>query len=50
MPTKPAAARTITDYGVAPSDTLDQASAIQAALDAMQPGEWMVFPAGTREG
>ena len=47
MPTKPAAARTITDYGVAPSDTLDQASAIQAALDAMQPGEWMVFPAGT---
>jgi len=47
LPTKPSAAKTITDYGVAPSDTKDQTTAIQAALDAMKPGEWMVFPAGT---
>ena len=46
VPAKPSAAKKITDYGVAPSDTKDQATAIQAALDAMKPGEWMVFPAG----
>jgi hypothetical protein len=45
-PTKPSTAKKITDYGVAPSDTKDQTTAIQAALDAMKPGEWMVFPAG----
>jgi hypothetical protein len=36
----------VTSFGVSPSDTKDQAAAIQAALDALKPGDWLVFPAG----
>ncbi len=46
MPTKPSTAKVVTSFGVAPSDTKDQTAAIQAALDALKPGDWLVFPAG----
>ncbi|HVH34837.1 MAG TPA: right-handed parallel beta-helix repeat-containing protein [Tahibacter sp.] len=45
-PTKPSTAKVVTSFGVAPSDTKDQTAAIQAALDALKPGDWLVFPAG----
>ena len=46
MPAKPSTAKVVTSFGVAPSDTKDQTAAIQAALDALKPGDWLVFPAG----
>ena len=46
LPTKPSTAKLVTSFGVAPSETKDQTAAIQAALDALKPGEWLVFPAG----
>ena len=46
MPTKPSTAKVVTSFGIAPSDTKDQTAAIQAALDALKPGDWLVFPAG----
>ena len=46
MPTKPSTAKLVTSFGVAPSDSKDQTAAIQAALDALKPGDWLVFPAG----
>ncbi|HEU0199089.1 MAG TPA: right-handed parallel beta-helix repeat-containing protein [Burkholderiaceae bacterium] len=46
MPTKPSNARTLAQFGILPSDTKDQGAAIQAAMDALKPGEWLVFPAG----
>jgi hypothetical protein len=46
MPTKPSNARSVAQFGILPSDTKDQGAAIQAAMDALKPGEWLVFPAG----
>lgn len=46
LPTVPATARSIASFGVAPSETKDNTAAIQAALDALKPGDWLVFPAG----
>ncbi len=47
LPSKPAGARSIASFGVVPSETVDSTTAIQAALDALKPGDWLVFPAGT---
>lgn len=46
LPIKPANARSVLSFGVVPSDTKDNTAAIQAALDQLKPGEWLVFPAG----
>lgn len=47
MPKVPANALSVADYGVTPSDARDNGAAIQAALDALKPGDWLIFPAGT---
>jgi hypothetical protein len=46
MPSAPAGARRVTEYGAAPDDDQDDTSAIQRALSAMREGEWLVFPPG----
>ncbi len=47
MPSKPADALDVRQFGAIADDGLDDAPAIQRALDAMKPGQWLVFPAGT---
>ncbi len=37
----------VRNFGAKPDDGQDDTSAIQAALDSLQPGQWLVFPAGT---
>ena len=39
-------ARSVTEFGAVPDDGRDATAAIQRALDAMKPGEWLVFPPG----
>ena len=39
-------ARSVTEFGAVPDDDGDDTAAIQRALDALQPGEWLVFPPG----
>ena len=34
-------------FGAIPDDGADDTAAIRAAIDAMHPGQWLVFPAGT---
>lgn len=46
MPTKPANVLKVTDFGARGDDGNDDMPAIQAALNAAQPGQWIVFPAG----
>lgn len=46
MPVPPAGARNVTEFGVTPSDSADNTEAIQRALNALKPGEWLVFPPG----
>jgi parallel beta-helix repeat protein len=46
LPTRPARVRNVTEFGVTPSDSVDNTEAIQRALNALSPGEWLVFPAG----
>lgn len=46
MPTKPSTAKLVTQFGVTPNDGKDHTAGIQAALDSLKPGEWLVFPAG----
>ena len=38
--------RSVTEFGAVPDDGRDATAAIQRALDAMKPGEWLVFPPG----
>jgi len=46
IPTPPSNAKQVTSYGATPDDTTDDTVAIQAALDSLADGEWLVFPAG----
>lgn len=46
MPVKPANVLKVTDFGARGDDGNDDMPAIQAALNAAQPGQWIVFPAG----
>ena len=39
-------ARTVTEFGAVPDDERDDTAAIQRALDALRPGDWLVFPPG----
>jgi parallel beta-helix repeat protein len=36
----------VRDFGALPDDDLDDTAAIQKALDALAPNQWLVFPAG----
>jgi len=36
----------VTDFGAKGNDAVDDTAAIQRALDALQPGQWLVFPPG----
>jgi Right handed beta helix region len=47
LPAKPSIAIDVRKFGAIPDDGLDDAAAIQTALDGLQPGQWLVFPAGT---
>jgi hypothetical protein len=47
LPAQPASARSLASFGITPSDTRDNTAVIQAALDALKPGEWLLFPGGT---
>lgn len=47
LPAKPASALDVRSFGAKPDDGVDDTVAIQTALDALQPGQWLVFPAGT---
>ena len=46
MPTKPASVLNVTSFGARGDDGNDDTGAIQAAINAAQPGQWIVFPAG----
>jgi parallel beta-helix repeat protein len=46
MPSVPASARLVTDFGAIANDNLADDTAISNALAALKPGEWLVFPAG----
>jgi hypothetical protein len=45
QPAKPANARSVSEFGVR-GDGSDETAGIQRAIDALQPGQWLVFPAG----
>lgn len=36
----------VTDFGAKGNDEVDDTAAIQRAIDALQPGQWLVFPPG----
>jgi hypothetical protein len=36
----------VTDFGARANDEVDDTPAIQRAIDALQPGQWLVFPPG----
>ncbi len=46
-PAKPADALDVRTFGALPDDGRDDTTAIQTALNALKPGQWLVFPAGT---
>ena len=39
-------ARSVTEFGAVADDGKDDTAALQRALDALRPGEWLVFPPG----
>jgi hypothetical protein len=47
IPTPPADARKVTEFGAKPNDGVDDSAAIQKAIDSLGHGEWLVFPPGT---
>lgn len=47
LPAKPVDAVDVRRFGAVPDDGRDDATAIQTALDALRPGQWLLFPAGT---
>jgi hypothetical protein len=49
LPAKPVDVVDVRHFGALPDDNKDDTAAIQAALDALRPGQWLVFPAGTYE-
>lgn len=46
LPTRPSRVRSVADYGAVPNDNVDDTDAIQRAINALAPGEWLVFPKG----
>ena len=46
LPTRPGRVRNVAEFGVTPSDTVDNTAAIQRALNSLAPGEWLVFAPG----
>lgn len=46
VPTVPANALYVTDFGAVPNDDLPDDTAITKALAALKPGQWLVFPPG----
>lgn len=46
LPARPAKARSVDEFGARPDDDQDDTAAIQRALDALAPGEWLTFPRG----
>jgi polygalacturonase len=46
MPTKPSNVLNVTAFGARGDDGNDDTAAIQRAISAAQPGQWIVFPAG----
>lgn len=46
-PSMPANAVDVRNFGARPDDKRDDTKAIQAALDSLAPGQWLVFPPGT---
>lgn len=46
LPTVPADARRVTDFGAVPDDNLPDDAAIGRALADLAPGQWLVFPPG----
>lgn len=46
LPVRPAHVKSVADFGAVPNDNVDDTAAIQRALDSLQSGEWLVFPAG----
>ena len=46
VPTKPANAVDVRHHGAQPDDGRDDTAMIQAALDGLAPGQWLVFPPG----
>ena len=46
LPGVPANARRVTEFGALPNDDIADDPAIAAALSALQPGDWLVFPPG----
>ena len=49
LPSKPANVVNVQSFGALPDDGLDDTLAIQTAINSLQPGQWLVFPAGTYE-
>jgi parallel beta-helix repeat protein len=46
LPARPARVRSVAEFGATPNDSVDDTDAIQRALNALSPGEWLVFPPG----
>jgi hypothetical protein len=46
LPSPPASALRVTDFGALPDDEVDDDVAIARALKALKPGGWLVFPPG----
>ncbi|HEU4622273.1 MAG TPA: right-handed parallel beta-helix repeat-containing protein [Burkholderiaceae bacterium] len=46
MPSVPSGARSVREFGAIPNDNIDDTAAIQRALNSLQPGQWLRFPAG----
>lgn len=46
-PERPATTVSVRSFGAIPDDGLDDTDAIQAAINSLTPGQWLVFPAGT---
>ena len=49
LPAIPLNALDVRAFGAVPDDGKDDTAAIQAALDALKPDQWLVFPAGRYE-
>lgn len=49
VPALPASTINVQSFGAIPNDGIDDTDAIQRALNSLQPGQWLVFPAGQYE-
>ncbi len=46
LPARPSRVRNVKDFGATVDDLTDDTAAIQRAINALSPGEWLVFPQG----